>query len=231
VVVVSNHRWARRALGGTTPLVVVVVLLLVTAPGCSEPERTTFALTVSSMSDEEVCGVGEGTDGLCFSGTVLDVPQDTALLLDDCIGAEIDPADEDRVVRAWWTGRCTTVDDLTLRVSNDGGQPAITLQECLGSLTSVRVEDATGAIRWSVAREVSTQHPLITRVVVGEVPPGFVEHDPWRAPGPDEELEVRVSQQYESLPRPTASFTLGAVEQLRNGSPLPLAGPLVVCRS
>jgi len=208
-----------------------VALLLGTAPGCSEPEQTTFALTVSSMSDTEICGVGEGTDERCFPATVLDVPQDTALHLDDCIGAEVDPADDGRVLRAWWTGRCTTVDDVTLRVSNDGGVPAITLQECLGSFTSLRVEDAAGEIRWSVAREVSTQHPLLTRVVVGEVPPGFVEHDPWRAPGPDEELEVRVSQQHESLPRPTVSFTLAAVEQLRDGSPLPLDGPLVACRS
>lgn len=206
-------------------------MALLSGSACSEPEQTTFALTVSSMTDAEICGVGEGTDGLCFPGTVLDVPQDTALHLDDCIGAEVDPADDDRVLRAWWTGRCTTVEDLTLRVGNDGGVPAITLQECVGSLTSVRIVDAAGEIRWSAAREVSTQHPLLTRVVVGEVPPGFVEHDPWHPPGPDEELEVRVSQQYESLPRPTASFTLGAVEQLRDGTPFPLDGPLVGCRS
>jgi hypothetical protein len=186
------------------------VLLAVAASACAEPEQTTFPLTISSIDETELCAVGPDTDERCFPPEDLSLPDDVSPHLDDCLTVEVDGDGRTDVIDAVWRGRCSA-GPVALGVTARDSGPTVLIPGCLASFTSLRVEDADGTIRWSIARESSTEHPLIEYVTLGLLPPGFVEHDPWADPGPDEQLTVKANQQ-SGLPPGTADFTSGGLD-------------------
>lgn len=206
----------RRTIGRGGWLVVAVVLAL--AVGCSEPEPSNYALTVTSIEGTTVCGEGPDADGeMCFETDQLEIIDGAGLQLDDCVTVDVDPDNDNAVTRAYWDGRCSTV-AIDLGVTERDGVPVVLIPDCLGSFTSMRIVDDDEEFVWSIARNTSTEHPLIEHVDVDTVPPGFTEHDPYQPPDPSETLEVSVSQQLTSLPRATASFSLDELsEEVRAG--------------
>jgi hypothetical protein len=77
---------------------------------------------------------------------------------------------------------------------------------------SFRIEDEDGERLWSVARETSTEHPLIGYVALGEVPPGFREDEPWVEPAPDTELMAIATQQLD-LPDAKVAFRIDGLDE------------------
>jgi hypothetical protein len=184
--------------------VALAVAIVAVAVACSTPEPTTFSGTVTSLDGSEVCVDGTETDERCFAVDLVDVPDDTEIVLDDCVGGEVDANDRNRVIAAWWDGRCAA-SPVALGVTRWDGRPRVVIPPCLGSLVSLRIEDENGERVWSVARETSTEHPLIEYVDVGEVPPGFVEHDALVESPAETRLTAVATQQIE-LPDATATF-------------------------
>ena len=194
----------------------LALAVLLAAVGCSTPEPTTFAGTVTSLEGAEICVDGSETDEQCFARDLVDVPDDTDLHLDDCVGGEVDADDRSRVVSAWWDGRCAAR-PVTLGVTLWDGQARVLIPPCLGSLVSFRIEDEAGERVWSVARQTSTEHPLLEYVELGEVPPGFGEGDPLVEPAPDAELTAVATQQLD-LPDATVSFVLAELDDVTEAS-------------
>lgn len=189
---VEDHQEGR---GGGRVWPAFAALLVIATVSCAEPEQTTFPLTISSIDEAEVCAVGPDTDERCFPSEELSLPDDVSPHLDDCLTVEVDGDGRTDVTSAVWRGRCSA-GPVALGVTARDTGPTVLIPECLGSFTSLRVEDAEGTIRWSIARESSTEHPLIEYVTLGLVPPGFVEHDPWTGDaGIDERLTIRANQQ------------------------------------
>lgn len=179
------------------------------ATGCSDPEPTSFPLTISSLDETEVCGVGTETEELCFTPEALvDVPEDGAHL-DDCITVEVTEPGGSEVARATWRGRCTTT-EVALGVTLVDGSPVILIPECLGSLTSLRIDDGSDESVYRVARDGSTQHPLIHQVKLSDAAP-LVVHEPWTEPAPDTELTASANQQ-SGLPPGTVTFTIDELD-------------------
>jgi hypothetical protein len=166
-------------------------------------------MTISSVDDGRICAVGSDTDERCVSAEALSLPDGIVAQVDDCVTVEVigDSAED---VRAVWRGRCST-EPIALGVTRRAAGPTVLIPHCLGSFTSLRVEDADGTIHWSVARESSTEHPLLEYVTLGQVPPGFGERDPWNAPPADAELTVTVRQQVD-LPPGRARFVTQALD-------------------
>jgi hypothetical protein len=192
---------------------VVAALALVGAAGCSEPEPSSYALTVSSMGGGQMCGVGPDTDELCWPDEAFDPSSGGGAHLDDCVTAQVDRTDGLRVSHAIWRGRCAS-EPVALGFASEGGERIVLVPPCLGSLTSLRVEDDDGDVVWSVARNGSAEHPLLDRVVLGEVPPGFVEHDEWSGVEQGTELSVRAQQQFGNLPAGEVSFPEASTSRL-----------------
>jgi hypothetical protein len=120
------------------------------------------------------------------------------------VTAQVDRTEGLRVSHAIWRGRCAA-SEVTLGIASDGGQWTVDVPPCLGSLTSLRVEDGDGDVVWSVARQGSAEHPLIDRIVLGEPPPGFTEHDSWQGFEEDDDISIRAQQQFD-LPPGTVEF-------------------------
>jgi hypothetical protein len=192
------------------------IAVLVAVAGCSTPEPTTFAGTVTSLEGAELCVDGSETKERCFPRDLVDVPDDTEILLDDCVGGEVDANDRSLVIRAWWDGRCAAR-PVTLGVTRWDGDPRVVIPPCLGSLVAFRIEDEDGERVWSVARETSPEHPLLGYVALGEVPPGFREDDPWVEPASDADLTAIATQQLD-LPDATSTFALTDLDDaIRSG--------------
>lgn len=185
-------------------IVVGVVLVLVGTVGCSEPEPSSYALVVTSIDDAQVCGDGPERDGVCFDADRLTLPDGIRLHEDDCIGVEVSPPGSDDVVRGWWDGRCADR-PVALGVTSRDGRTLVLIPECLGSLTSLTITDEAGEPVWSAYREVSTEHPLLTYVELGVVPPGFAEGDPLETPETSQVLTATATQQLD-LPDATVAF-------------------------
>lgn len=190
-----------------------VAAILLTLGGCGdEPEPSGYSMTLSSLGDASTCAVGGDAPGeLCFPAGLLDLPTDTEAHLDDCVRVELTEPGGTQVDHAVWDGRCSTRPvTLGLETGPGGGSPTILVPECLGSLTSLTVADDAGGRVWSVARQVSPEHPLIARVLLGEAPPGFaVNHELGDGlPPPGTELVATATQQLD-LPAATVTFTVG----------------------
>jgi hypothetical protein len=185
----------------------VLFALVGLASACSEPEPGNYALTVTSIEGATVCGEGPDTDeALCFESDQLEIIDGAELHLDDCVTVDVDVDDDNRVTRAYWDGRCST-EPVQLGVTLRDGVPRVLIPDCLSSLTSLRLEDEAGERVWSVARETSTEHPLLDYVELDTIPPGFAERDPFTEPDEDETLHVTANQQITALPPGTVSFS------------------------
>lgn len=188
----------------------VLAGLLATACG-DEPEPTGFSMTLATLGPDEACAAatdGDDPEELCFPAGLLDLPDGVEVQPDDCVRVElVEPGGD--VDRAIWDGRCAA-GPVELGLEVDGDEVTVLIPECLGSLTSFTVLDASGARVWSVARQGSPEHPLIQRITLGEAPPGFAVNDPYQPPASGTEVTASARQQLD-LPPGSTTFTAGEV--------------------
>ena len=149
-----------RATGGGLARAASLAAVLLALGACSDPEPSSYTLTITSMDDSEICADGSGTEERCFPSDDLSLVDGTPAHLGDCVVVEVTGDGRTDVARAAWNGRCSP-EAVRLGVTLWDGEPRVIIPECVGSLVSLRIEDETGATVWSVARETSTQHPLI----------------------------------------------------------------------
>jgi hypothetical protein len=202
---------AQRLLSGCRGLALSGLILLPVVGACAEPEPSSYTLTITSIGTGEICADGADTDERCFPPDDLSLVDGTPAHLGDCVVVEVTGDGRTDVARASWNGRCSP-DAVRLGATLWDGQPRVIIPDCLGSFVSLRLEDASGSLIWSVARETSTQHPLIQHVTLGEIPPGFAERDPLIAPEPGAELTVTATQQID-LPDATGRFTVDQLDE------------------